>query len=190
MYGELCCVWMRLFWLTAFFFLCFFLCCIWYFCLLAISAAKSYSHWDRTDLPLCEAFHQGESWASPGSSCSSTLGDQDVVEGLSSQETDLQHHVNGHGTSSLEKIWCFDLFWWLFWHFICLNTETLQFKCSKQKNLPFFIFSIHSKTWIWQNICTMLCEFPIFLCNFFTVRTHFVSVCKWNCGTVYYTCFF
>uniref|UniRef100_H3CBE7 Mediator of RNA polymerase II transcription subunit 22 n=1 Tax=Tetraodon nigroviridis TaxID=99883 RepID=H3CBE7_TETNG len=66
--------------------------------------SSRYNHWDRTDLPLCESYHQGDSWASPGSSCSSTQGDQNEVEGLSSQETDLQHHVNGHGTSSLEKI--------------------------------------------------------------------------------------
>lgn len=135
---------------------CFFLCCIWYFFYLVVSAAQSYSHWDRTDLPLCEAYHQGDSWASPGSSCSSTQGDQEEVEGLPSQETDLQHHVNGHGTSSLEKIWCLkwliltnDLACHLFKHRIC--TRKLN---NAIKNVPnFSIFSTHLKTWIWQNIC-------------------------------------
>nr|XP_020446344.1 mediator of RNA polymerase II transcription subunit 22 isoform X2 [Monopterus albus] len=62
----------------------------------------SSSQWDSTDLPLCEAYRRQDSWASPGSSCSSTQGDREDVEGPPSQETNPQHH-NGHGTASIEK---------------------------------------------------------------------------------------
>ncbi|XP_020513088.1 mediator of RNA polymerase II transcription subunit 22 [Labrus bergylta] len=65
--------------------------------------SSSYSQWDSTDLPLCDAYRHRDSWASPGSSCSSTQGDREDVEGPPSQETVPQHHVNGHGTSSIEK---------------------------------------------------------------------------------------
>ncbi|XP_011615101.2 mediator of RNA polymerase II transcription subunit 22 isoform X2 [Takifugu rubripes] len=63
----------------------------------------SSSQWD-TDLPLCEAYHRVDNWASPSSSSSSTQGDQEEVEILPSQETEPQHHLNGQGTSSLEKM--------------------------------------------------------------------------------------
>ncbi|GAA6220968.1 mediator of RNA polymerase II transcription subunit 22 isoform X1 [Lates japonicus] len=63
----------------------------------------SSSQWDSTDLPLCEAYRQRDSWASPGSSCSSTQGDREDVDGPPSQETNPQHHLNGHGTASIEK---------------------------------------------------------------------------------------
>ncbi|XP_068617063.1 mediator of RNA polymerase II transcription subunit 22 isoform X3 [Brachionichthys hirsutus] len=59
----------------------------------------SSSQWDGTDLPLCQAFHQREGWASPGSSCSSTQGDREE-EGAASQEA---NRLNGHGASSMEK---------------------------------------------------------------------------------------
>lgn len=72
-------------------------------CLLLVSAPQSYSQWDSTDLPLCEAYRRRDSWASQGSSCSSTQGDREDVEGPPSQETNPQHHLNGHGTSSIEK---------------------------------------------------------------------------------------
>nr|O57595.2 RecName: Full=Mediator of RNA polymerase II transcription subunit 22; AltName: Full=Mediator complex subunit 22; AltName: Full=Surfeit locus protein 5 [Takifugu rubripes]CAA75448.1 surfeit protein 5b [Takifugu rubripes] len=65
--------------------------------------SSSYSQWD-TDLPLCEAYHRVDNWASPSSSSSSTQGDQEEVEILPSQETEPQHHLNGQGTSSLEKM--------------------------------------------------------------------------------------
>ncbi|XP_068559308.1 mediator of RNA polymerase II transcription subunit 22 isoform X1 [Cebidichthys violaceus] len=65
--------------------------------------SSSYSQWDSTDLPLYEAYRRRDSWASPGSSCSSTQGDREDVEGPPSQETNPQHHLNGHGTSSIEK---------------------------------------------------------------------------------------
>ena len=74
-------------------------------CLLLVSAPQSYSQWDSTDLPLCEAYRRRDSWASPGSSCSSTQGDREDAEGPPSQETNSQHHLNGHGTSSIEKPW-------------------------------------------------------------------------------------
>lgn len=74
-------------------------------CLLLVSAPQSYSQWDSTDLPLYEAYGRRDSWASAGSSCSSTQGDREDVEGPPSQETNPQHHLNGHGTSSIEKPW-------------------------------------------------------------------------------------
>lgn len=83
-----------------------FLCCAaLILCLLLVSAPQSYSQWDSTDLPLCEAYRRRDSWASPGSSCSSTQGDREDVEGPPSQETNPQHHLNGHGASSIEKPW-------------------------------------------------------------------------------------
>ncbi|XP_041855112.1 mediator of RNA polymerase II transcription subunit 22 isoform X3 [Melanotaenia boesemani] len=63
----------------------------------------SSSQWDSTDLPLCEAYRQRESWASPDSSCSSNQDDRENTEGSPSQETTTQHHPNGHGTGTLEK---------------------------------------------------------------------------------------
>ncbi|XP_071338646.1 mediator of RNA polymerase II transcription subunit 22 isoform X1 [Trachinotus anak] len=65
--------------------------------------SSSYSQWNSSDLPLCEAFRQRDSWVSPGSSCSSTQGDREDVDGPPSQETNPQHHLNGHGTASIEK---------------------------------------------------------------------------------------
>lgn len=72
-------------------------------CLLLVSALQSYSQWDSTDLPLYEAYRRQDSWASPGSSCSSTTGDREDVEGAAAQETNGQHHLNGHGAASIEK---------------------------------------------------------------------------------------
>ncbi|XP_032372943.1 mediator of RNA polymerase II transcription subunit 22 isoform X1 [Etheostoma spectabile] len=65
--------------------------------------SSSYSQWDSTDLPLCEAYRRRDSWASAGSSCSSTQGDREDAEGPPSQEANPPHHLNGHGTSSIEK---------------------------------------------------------------------------------------
>ncbi|XP_078107718.1 mediator of RNA polymerase II transcription subunit 22 isoform X2 [Sander vitreus] len=65
--------------------------------------SSSYSQWDSTDLPLCEVYRRRDSWASPGSSCSSTQGDREDAEGPPSQEANPQQHLNGHGTSSIEK---------------------------------------------------------------------------------------
>ncbi|KAG7491062.1 mediator of RNA polymerase II transcription subunit 22 isoform X1 [Solea senegalensis] len=65
--------------------------------------SSSYSLWESTDLPLCEVYRQRDGWASPGSSCSSAQGDREDVDGPSSQETNPQLHLNGHGTPSIEK---------------------------------------------------------------------------------------
>ncbi|XP_034548868.1 mediator of RNA polymerase II transcription subunit 22 [Notolabrus celidotus] len=65
--------------------------------------SSSYSQWDSTDLPLCEAYRRRDSWASLGSSCSSTQGDREDTEEPPIQEANPQHHINGHGTSSIEK---------------------------------------------------------------------------------------
>lgn len=72
-------------------------------CLLLVSALQSYSQWDSTDLPLCEAYRRRDSWASANSSNSSTHGEREDVDGPPSQETNPQHHLNGHGTASVEK---------------------------------------------------------------------------------------
>lgn len=73
-------------------------------CLLLVSAPQSYSQWDSNDLPLCEAYRRRDSWASRDSSGSSTQEDREDVGGTPSQETNPQHHLNGHGTST-EKPW-------------------------------------------------------------------------------------
>ncbi|XP_028270056.1 mediator of RNA polymerase II transcription subunit 22 isoform X1 [Parambassis ranga] len=65
--------------------------------------SSSYSQWDSTDLPLCEAYRRRDSWASPDSSCSSNQGDREDVDGPPPQETNPQHHLNGHGAASMEK---------------------------------------------------------------------------------------
>ncbi|XP_029960042.1 mediator of RNA polymerase II transcription subunit 22 isoform X1 [Salarias fasciatus] len=66
--------------------------------------SSSYSQWDATDLPLCEAYRRRDSWASSDSSCSSTQGDRDDADAPPSQEANpQQHHLNGHGTASSEK---------------------------------------------------------------------------------------
>ncbi|KAL3976028.1 kelch-like protein 33 [Sarotherodon galilaeus] len=65
--------------------------------------SSSYSQWDSTDLPLCEAYRRRDSWASANSSNSPTHGEREDVDGPPSQETNPQHHLNGHGTASVEK---------------------------------------------------------------------------------------
>ncbi|XP_043967104.1 mediator of RNA polymerase II transcription subunit 22 isoform X2 [Gambusia affinis] len=63
----------------------------------------SSSQWNSTDLPLCEAYRQRDSWASPDSSSSSTQDDREEADRTPSQEANAQHHVNGHGTTATEK---------------------------------------------------------------------------------------
>ncbi|XP_015244673.1 mediator of RNA polymerase II transcription subunit 22 isoform X1 [Cyprinodon tularosa] len=65
--------------------------------------SSSCSHWNSTDLPLCEAYRRRDSWASQDSSTSSTQDDRDDVEGTPKQEANLQHPINGHGTAPTEK---------------------------------------------------------------------------------------
>ncbi|XP_075895001.1 mediator of RNA polymerase II transcription subunit 22 [Nelusetta ayraudi] len=65
--------------------------------------SSSYSQWDSTDLPLCEAYQRRDSLASPGSTCSSIQDERDNGEVPAAQESNPPHHLNGHGTSSLEK---------------------------------------------------------------------------------------
>ena len=76
-----------------------------WFCFLLVSVLKSYSLSDTTDLPLCEAYRRRDSWASPGTGPGSAQGDEDEHDGPPSQETKPQHHLNGHGTTSIEKPW-------------------------------------------------------------------------------------
>lgn len=79
------------------------LCAALILCLLLVMAPQSYSQWDSTDLPLCEAYQRRDSLASPGSTCSSVQDERDNGEVPVPQETNPPHHLNGHGTSSLEK---------------------------------------------------------------------------------------
>uniref|UniRef100_A0A1A7YTL4 Mediator of RNA polymerase II transcription subunit 22 n=1 Tax=Iconisemion striatum TaxID=60296 RepID=A0A1A7YTL4_9TELE len=65
--------------------------------------SSSYSQWDSTDLPLCEAYRRRDSWASRDSSSSSMQDEREDVDGTSSQESNPQHHLNGHGPVSAEK---------------------------------------------------------------------------------------
>ncbi|KAM9743299.1 mediator of RNA polymerase II transcription subunit 22 isoform 1-T1 [Menidia menidia] len=65
--------------------------------------SSSYSQWDSTDLPLCEAFRRRDSWASPNSSSSSTHDDREDPDGPPPQEAGAQHHLNGHAAPAGEK---------------------------------------------------------------------------------------
>ncbi|CAL8251559.1 unnamed protein product [Boreogadus saida] len=65
--------------------------------------SSSYSLSDTTDLPLCEAYRRRDSWASPGTGPGSAQGDGDEHDGPPSHETKPQHHLNGHGTTPIEK---------------------------------------------------------------------------------------
>lgn len=98
-------LWMNVLFLTCCFCLLLSFCTAPTLCLLLVSGLQSYSQWDSTDLPLCEAYCRRDSWASPGSSSSSTQGEREEVDGPPSQDTNPQHHLNGHGTASTEKSW-------------------------------------------------------------------------------------
>lgn len=102
-------------------------CAALFLCILLVCAAQSNSRWDSTDLPLCEAYRRQDSWASPGSSCSSTQWDREDVEGLLPQETHPQQ-LNGHGTSSLDKAW--GVIWSAFLHFINKFLTNILLCCS------------------------------------------------------------
>ncbi|XP_051923619.1 mediator of RNA polymerase II transcription subunit 22 isoform X1 [Hippocampus zosterae] len=66
--------------------------------------SSSYNRWDSVDLPLCEAYRRRDSWASVGSSRSSSQGEQEESEGPLQQDVNSQHHHNGHaGATSIEK---------------------------------------------------------------------------------------
>ncbi|XP_057687503.1 mediator of RNA polymerase II transcription subunit 22 isoform X1 [Corythoichthys intestinalis] len=66
--------------------------------------SSSYNQWDSVELPLCEAYRRRDSWASPGSSCNSSQGEQEDAEGPPQQEVNTQNHLNGHtGVTSIEK---------------------------------------------------------------------------------------
>lgn len=102
----LLCVWMCLFWPVALVCSPVFpsLCALhWFFASYWLWLLQSYSQWDSTDLPLCEAYQRRDNLASPSSTCSSAQDERDNGEVPAAQETNLPHHLNGHGTSSLEK---------------------------------------------------------------------------------------
>ncbi|XP_029544981.1 mediator of RNA polymerase II transcription subunit 22 isoform X1 [Oncorhynchus nerka] len=63
--------------------------------------SSSYSQWDSTDLPLCEAYRRRDSWASPdgGDTSRSALEGVEDTDGPTSQETTPKHNLNGHGTT-------------------------------------------------------------------------------------------
>ncbi|XP_021446091.2 mediator of RNA polymerase II transcription subunit 22 isoform X2 [Oncorhynchus mykiss] len=63
--------------------------------------SSSYSQWDSTDLPLCEAYRRGDSWASPDGGDTSRSAQEGVedTDGPTSQETTPKHNLNGQGTT-------------------------------------------------------------------------------------------
>ncbi|KAJ0019445.1 hypothetical protein NQD34_007014 [Periophthalmus magnuspinnatus] len=65
--------------------------------------SSSYSLWDNSDVPLCEAYRRPDSWMSPDSSCSSPSEDREDTDGPLAPETNPQHHLNGHSTTTTEK---------------------------------------------------------------------------------------
>lgn len=131
--------------------------------LLLVSALQSYSQWDSTDLPLCEAYRQRDSWASPGSSCSSTQGDREDVDGPPSQETNPQHHLNGHGTASIEKPWGGNFYadWSTHLHSVCTTAVWLTFLytlwSSVWLGLPLlFVMGLKTGLKLWHLGCFLL----------------------------------
>ncbi|KAL0965178.1 hypothetical protein UPYG_G00277810 [Umbra pygmaea] len=64
--------------------------------------SSSYSQWDSTDLPLCEAYRRRDSWASPDrdTTSGSAQGGGEETDGQASQETSPKQHLNGHGTTA------------------------------------------------------------------------------------------
>ncbi|KAJ7988265.1 hypothetical protein DPEC_G00321790 [Dallia pectoralis] len=64
--------------------------------------SSSYSQWDGTDLPLCEAYRRRDSWASPDRdpTFGSAPGGTEDADGPDSRETTPKHHLNGHGTTT------------------------------------------------------------------------------------------
>uniref|UniRef100_A0A8C7JSY7 Mediator of RNA polymerase II transcription subunit 22 n=1 Tax=Oncorhynchus kisutch TaxID=8019 RepID=A0A8C7JSY7_ONCKI len=63
--------------------------------------SSSFSQWDSTDLPLCEAYRRQDSWASPDGGDTSRSAQEGVedTDGPTSQETTPKHNLNGHGTT-------------------------------------------------------------------------------------------
>ncbi|XP_064827131.1 mediator of RNA polymerase II transcription subunit 22-like [Oncorhynchus masou masou] len=63
--------------------------------------SSSYSQWDSTDLPLCEAYRRRDIWASPDGGDTSRSAQEGVedTDGPTSQETTPKHNLNGHGTT-------------------------------------------------------------------------------------------
>lgn len=83
----------------------------WFFASRWPSPSQSYNQWDSVDLPLCEAYRRRDSWASVGSSRSSSQGEQEESEGPLQQDVNSQHHLNGHaGGASIEKPWTWGYF--------------------------------------------------------------------------------
>ncbi|XP_072288918.1 mediator of RNA polymerase II transcription subunit 22 isoform X1 [Eucyclogobius newberryi] len=62
--------------------------------------SSSYSLWDNSDVPLCEAYRRPDSWTSPDSSCSSPSEDREDTDGPLAPETNPQHQLNGHSTTT------------------------------------------------------------------------------------------
>ncbi|XP_072288919.1 mediator of RNA polymerase II transcription subunit 22 isoform X2 [Eucyclogobius newberryi] len=60
----------------------------------------SSSLWDNSDVPLCEAYRRPDSWTSPDSSCSSPSEDREDTDGPLAPETNPQHQLNGHSTTT------------------------------------------------------------------------------------------
>ncbi|CAL1616108.1 unnamed protein product [Knipowitschia caucasica] len=60
--------------------------------------SSSYSLWDTSDVPLCEAFRRPDTWTSPDSSCSSPSEEREEVDGA--PDSNPQHQLNGHSTAS------------------------------------------------------------------------------------------
>ncbi|XP_024252805.1 mediator of RNA polymerase II transcription subunit 22 isoform X1 [Oncorhynchus tshawytscha] len=63
--------------------------------------SSSFSQWDSTDLPLCEAYRRRDSWASPDGGDTSRSAQEGVedTDGPTSQETTPKHNLNGHRTT-------------------------------------------------------------------------------------------
>lgn len=64
--------------------------------------SSSCGQWDGVELPLCEAFHQQDSWGSPETTSDPSHANTEDSEHLGTQES-IHRHLNGHGSSTSEQ---------------------------------------------------------------------------------------
>ncbi|XP_051538956.1 mediator of RNA polymerase II transcription subunit 22-like isoform X1 [Myxocyprinus asiaticus] len=64
--------------------------------------SSSCGQWDGVELPLCEAFHQQDSWGSLATTPDPSPISAEDSEHLGTQES-MQRHLNGHGSCTSEQ---------------------------------------------------------------------------------------
>lgn len=72
------------------------------FVCMCVYNVSSCGQWDGVELPLCEAFHQQDSWGSPETTSDPSHANTEDSEHLGTQES-IHRHLNGHGSSTSEQ---------------------------------------------------------------------------------------